>query len=492
LRCIREGLLVETIVDEFLSADLGDERLNKRVKSLAHTLASKPNESIPAAADSRADWEAAYRFFDNDRVTPEKVLQPHRDVTLERIAQVPSVVLVQDTTQVNLTRPTLQVQGAGNLGSDNQRGVFYHPLMAFTERSLALGTVWQKHWTRDEPPSRLPKGEKAKVRRELPIEQKESIRWVEGIRASAEVAQRCSQTQCIAVADSESDIYEVLAECTGQNLTNFQFIIRAGQERTTQQKTDWLEVVRRTPCLSRSQVKVSRRRAKFRSKANSKREGDRDARTAELEIRATNVTLKAPWRHDRQLPTVEVNLVLCEEVSPPDGAEPVIWLLVTQLPIDSIDQIRRVIDVYCIRWQIEIFFRTLKSGCRIERRRFQQLPRSMNAIALYSVIAWRILYLTQLGRSCPDLNCEVVFDPSEWKAVYTVLHHKRSDFRLPDEPPRLGEMIKMIASLGGYIDRPRQNSRPGTQTLWIGLQQTHSLSTGWLAFGPEARNFAPT
>ena len=164
----------------------------------------------------------------------------------------------------------------------------------------------------------------------------------------------------------------------------------------------------------------------------------------------------------------------------------------TSLPIDSVQQIRRVIDIYCVRWQIEIFFRTLKSGCRIESRYLQQLPRSMNAIALYSVIAWRILYLTQLGRTCPELCCETIFDSSEWKAVYTVLNHKRADFRLPDKPPTINQMIKMIASLGGYIDRPSQNTNPGPKTLWIGLQQTHSLSTGWLAFGPESKNFQQT
>ena len=243
-----------------------------------------------------------------------------------------------------------------------------HPLMAFTEQSLGLGMVWQK--TLDEGTlNRLafPRVKRRKQRREAPIEQKESLRWIEGIRASAEVALQCPETQCIAVADSESDIYEVLTECTGQVAPNFEFVIRAGQDRKTEDKTDWLEAVRKTRCLDRSQVKVSRRRAKFPQQGGTqKREGDRDARTAELEIRATRVTLKAPWRRDRKLPDVDVNLVLCEEVSPPEGTEPIVWLLVTQLPIDSIEQIRRVIDIYCIRWQIEIFFRTLKSGCRIE------------------------------------------------------------------------------------------------------------------------------
>jgi len=486
-----KGEIVETIIEEVAGAAFGDQRLSKRLIKLSGMLSAKPTESIPAAANSRADWEAAYRFFDNEKVTPEKILQPHREATLERIGQCDSIVLAQDTTEINLTRPSQQVRGAGRLGSEKQFGTFFHPLMAFSEQSLALGTVWQTNWTRDLNEPDRSKEEKTKIRRELPIEEKESIRWVEGIRASMEVARRCPDTQCIAVADSESDIYEVLQECALSQISNFQFVIRAGQNRKTDQSMDWLDVARKTPCIGYSEVNVSRRRAKFRSKAKSGRQGDRDARTAKLEIRVATVTLRPPSRPNRRLFPIELNLVLCEEVSPPEGVEPIRWLLVTRLPTDSPEEIRRVIDAYCVRWQIEIFFRTLKSGCRVEMRRFEEIERSMNSVALYSVIAWRILYLTQLGRTCPEMDCDVIFDESEWKAVYTVTYHHRADFRLPEKPPKLNEMIKMIASLGGYIDRPSQNSNPGPKSIWIGLQQTHSLSTGWLAFGPGSKKFQP-
>ena len=486
-----KGDVVETIVDEVTGASFGDQRLSKRLVKLSGMLSSKPTESIPAAADSRADWEAAYRFFDNEKVTPERILQPHRRATLERIRQCKAVILAQDTTELNLTRPSQQVKGAGKLGSATQFGTFYHPLMAFSEHSLALGTVWQKNWTRDPNEPELSKEQKAKLRRELPIEEKESIRWIEGVRASMEIARLCPDTQCIAVADSESDIYEVLQECALNQVSNFQFVIRAGQNRSTDEKTDWLEVARKARCVGHSEVRVSRRRAKFRSKAKSGRQGDRDARTAELEIRVAKITLHPPYRPDRRLFPIKLNVVLCEEVSPPQGAEPIRWLLVTQLPTDSPEEIRRVIDAYCGRWQIEIFFRTLKSGCRVESRRFEEIERSMNSVALYSVIAWRILYLTQLGRTCPEMDCDVIFDESEWKSVYTVINHKRAGFRLPEKPPTLNEMIKMIGGLGGYIDRPSQNSNPGPKSIWIGLQQTHSLSTGWLAFGPGSKNFSP-
>lgn len=482
---------METIVEDFVGADFGDQRLDRRLVKIAKALSSRPTDSIPAAANSRADWEAAYRFFANDKVSPETILRPHREATLERIRQTDSVILAQDTTEIDLTRPEQQVEGAGRLGSDQKSGAYYHPLMAFDEQSLALGTVWQKHWIREPVEQELSDKQKAKLRRETPIEEKESVRWVEGIRSSAEVARLCPETECIAVADSEADIYEVLQECALDRLPNFQFVIRAGQSRSTVQCGQWLDLARKAPRVADREVKVSRRRAKFPSKAKSGREGDRDERIAKIEIRATTVTLKPPTRSDRKLFPITVNLILCEEVSPPKDAAPIRWLLITQLPIETVDEILRVIDVYCTRWQIEIFFRTLKSGCRVEKRLFEHIDRSMNAVALFSVIAWRILYLTQIGRTCPDLNCEVVFDESEWKAVYTVLHHEESGFSLPASPPTLNKMIKMIARLGGYIDRPCQESNPGPKTIWIGLRQAHSLSMGWRAFGPESKNFLP-
>jgi hypothetical protein len=480
-----------SIVDEVESADLGDVRLNKRLKSLVKSLGANPNHSIPAASDSRADWEAAYRFFDNDRVTPEKVLAPHYAATLERVRQCKSVVLVQDTTVVDLTRPNQQVEGAGRLMTESQYGVFYHPLMAFTEKSLALGMAWNKHWTREPAPQGLTTKQKARIRYQTPIEDKESIRWIEGIRAAVGVAQQCPETECICVGDSESDIYETLSELVHISEQNFKLIVRAGQERKTDGQGDWLAAARKSECLFKCSVDVSARRAKFRSKANYNRQADRDARVAEMEVRVCAVTLKPPCRPDRKLPPVTVNLVLCEEPKPPDGCEPIQWLLATNLPITSVDEVQRVLDAYCIRWQIEIFFKTLKSGCRIEERLFEALPRTMNALALYSIVAWRILYLTHLGRECPDLCCEVVFHPSEWKAVYSVANKAKKGKRclLPKKPPKLNEMIRMIASLGGYIHRPKKDSQPGTKSLWIGLQRAHTMSIAWDTFGPESKKF---
>ena len=207
----------------------------------------------------------------------------------------------------------------------------------------------------------------------------------------------------------------------------------------------------------------------------------RDSRAAEVEIRAARMTLNPPSRSDRKLPGLSLNVVLVEEPNPPEGSEAVQWVLLTTLPIDTLEQVQQIIEYYCLRWQIEVYFRTLKSGCRVEERQFETLSRIENSLAVYTMVAWRVMYLCYLGRECPDLNCEVVLTPSEWKSVYRVKHRREE---LPSTPPRLNDMIRLIASLGGYVIRPK--THPGTQTLWTGLQQTHFFAMAWDAFGPES------
>lgn len=183
-----------------------------------------------------------------------------------------------------------------------------------------------------------------------------------------------------------------------------------------------------------------------------------------------------------------VNVVLVEEADPPTGETPLQWLLITTLPIGDPTQVLSIIQYYCIRWQIEVYFRTLKSGCRVESRYFERVGRLLNCLAVYSVVTWKILYLCRLSRECPDISCEVVFDPAECKPVYLTVRR----CALPKEPPRLNEMVSMIASLGGYV--MRKSTQPGTQTLWLGLQRLNDLATPWFAFGPETRGdfFTPT
>jgi len=481
------------LVDEVRGVELGDERLNRRLGKLIGDLGAKPNLSIPAATETRNEMEAAYRFFDNKKVSPEKILQPHVEATYERISQTDLVLLVQDTTELDLTRPNQQVEGAGPMDCEARRGAFVHPLLAFDSDGLPLGTVWQKCWAREQIETTLSKSEKCRKRQKTPIEEKESLRWIEGLRAARDVAAACPQTVCVCVGDSEADIYELFSEPRSVNVpsenpgwanletiegetTKVQLLVRVCQTRSTRE-SNWLKEARAAPCLYNSVVNVSSRKSKI-SVGKSKREQSRDARVAEVEIRTATVTLRPPYRHDRKLPEVTINVVLVEEPNPPAGCVPIQWILATTLPIDDSKQVKTIVASYCLRWQIEIYFRTLKTGCRVETRQFETLERLLNCVALYSIIAWRVMYLCRLGRECPDLDCEVVFTTSEWRSVYALLKHQPP----PSRQPRLNEVVRLIASLGGYV--LRKSTHPGPQTLWIGLQRVHDLSTAWETFGP--------
>ena len=325
--------------------------------------------------------------------------------------------------------------------------------------------------------------EKSRKRKQKPIEEKESFRWLSGLREARKLAQEMPAVQCICVADSEADIYELFAEPRGEQPVHW--LIRACQDRAIsgdpghQLRGEALV----TPVLYSAELLIRGRKAKTAAEDRSRRQ-NRETRRATVEVRAASVTLRPPPRPDRKLPPVTVNVVLVREPNPPAGEVRVEWILVTTLPIDTLEQVRTIVEHYCVRWSIEVFFRTLKSGCRIEHRRFEHIDRVLPAVALYMIVAWRTLFVCRMGRSCPDIDCEAIFEPSEWKAVWMAVYRTPP----PKKSPRLAEMVHLVAGLGGYVERPK--SEPGTQTLWIGLQRMHDLAWAWDTFGPGANTGA--
>lgn len=473
-----------SLCDELVSCDFGDKRLSDRLKLLVTAFENNPQRSIPSIFKTRAEWEACYRFFDNTSVTPKAILEPHIEATHSRIEDQDVALFVQDTTELNLTRPREQVEGAGYLDCQSRRGAYFHPLMVFSTNGTPLGFADQQLWVREKLSDKCLKEKKAE-RRAKPIEEKESFRWLEGLRSTHEAALACPETKCVCISDSESDAYELFALAweLQKDCENLHLLIRAGQSRRTSEDVHWKELARNAPLIATQVIDIRERDAKI-GDGKSARSRSRKARQAIIEIHATKVEILRPKDTPSKLPEkLTLNVVLCEEVNPPDGEDPICWLLVTTLPIETEEQIRDVIKYYCIRWQIEVFFRTLKSGCRIEYRRFEHIDRVVNCLAILSMIAWRVMYLCYMGRTCPDMDCELIFEPSEWKSVYAVLRKP-----IPKTGcPKLNEVIRAIAQLGGFIDRPK--NVPGTQSIWTGIQRCYDLSNAWIAFGPESKFF---
>jgi len=435
-----------------------------------------------------AELTAAYRFFNNPKTEFGKILEPHIEATERRVAEHEEVIVAQDTTEIDMTRPQQRVEGSGPLDKDCRWGAFLHTALAFTPEGTMLGLVYGEAWAREEEEERPSREERRKLRRAKPIEEKESIRWLNGLKATAELAGRQPQTHFVCVADSESDVYEYLvaAASYGQKLS---WIVRAAHDRALAEDegqgesnegvvAHLRERLLREPVLFRQTIDVRGREPKV-SCDKRRRRGARKSRKAVVEVRAGRVRLRPPQRLKGKVCAVTVNAVLVTEVDPPADDEPVEWILLTNMPIEAVEQVEKIIASYATRWMCEVYHRTLKTGCRVERRRFESLEAMLNCLAVYMIVAWRTLYVTWLGREFPELSCEAVFEECEWKAAYWVVRKKRP----PAKPPKLQQMVRIIAQLGGYANLP-SSGEPGAQAMWIGLQRTFDLATCWELFGP--------
>ena len=468
---------------ELNTSDIGDERLDERYKIILDRLSQRPSVSIPTACHGWSETLAAYRFFDNSHVEAGDLLAPHQDAVLDRIAEQEVVLLIQDTTELDLTQPEEQMAGVGPLNDESRVGFFNHVTLAVTPGKIPLGVVEADIYARDWDAFRenqKDKESKAQKRKQKPIQQKESFRWLAGYRRGSEVADQVPGTTVIVICDSEGDIFECFGEAqlqTGQRQA--QWIVRACQNRNLASEPGrklW-DRVGSTQVLGTMEVSVSKNRP--RSKDNRKRKQPRSARTATLTIQATGVTLKGPRRRGGKLADVTVNAVLVREINPPQGEEPVEGLLLTSLPVHTFKQVCLVIDYYSCRWQIEIYFRVLKSGCGVEELQLETADRFQPCLALYMIVAWRVMYVMMMGRECPEMSCDLILSEDEWKAVYTVVEQKTP----PKTAPTIEQMVYMIASLGGYLARTHDGP-PGPKTTWIGMQRMMDLALAWRTFGP--------
>jgi hypothetical protein len=476
------------VVEETENVDLHDERLNERIREILGRLGERPTASIPEACGGYAEMAAAYRFFDNERVGFDDVLGPHREATRRRIAAQPVALLPQDTTELDLTRPHRQIADAGPLDEGGRRGALLHLMHAFTPDGTPLGTLRAVAWTRDDEAETNATRSRAQ-RAATPIEEKESARWPEAMRQAREEARLCPGTRLVCIADSEGDIYEMLSEGMAQP-RDVDWIVRACQDRALTddpaeaeaeaeaEANHIREAILATPALMTQTIHVRGREPKDGRETRRRRQ-PRRSRTALVEIRAGRVTLRPPWRADRRLPRLTINVVMVREIDPPADDVAVEWILLTSLGIETLEDIITIIQYYGVRWMIEIFFRVLKSGCRVEERRFERMDRLARCLAVYLIVAWRTLYVCRLGRSLPEISCEAVFEPAEWKAVCQVTRRGPP----PKAPPPLREMVRMVAQLGGYVNR-KQGAEPGPQTVWLGLQRMYDMAQCWLSFGP--------
>ena len=346
--------MCQGVAAEFEGIDLGDKRLNKRSKRILESLGANPEASINASSDGWGDTVAAYRFFDNPSVTPEELLRPHVKATLVRAADHRVVLVVQDTTELDYTKHP--PKDARCLNKPDRFGLYAHMHLAVTPEKLPLGVLGIDFF--DRAAESLGKSEE---RSGLSIEAKESFRWLEGYHRACEIASGMPGTQIVSVADREADIYDIFVDAQELSGPQADFIVRARVTRSTLERNQEAgkaayskvrDEVARAPLLLTRTIELSET-------------PKRKARSAQVEIRVLRVAVKPP--HERSyLPSVTLNVVLAEEVNGPCDGTDVSWLLLTSLPIGTAEEVLKVIDYYVARWAVEIYFRTWKTGCKVE------------------------------------------------------------------------------------------------------------------------------
>jgi len=452
---------------EYSSASFGDARLDKRSRKILNDLSTSPTLSIPQSCKGWTELTSAYRFFNNPKVTVSSVLSPHGRASIERIKSNKVVLVVQDTTEFDFTGR--KVKGAGPLTYDHMQGFSCHTLVAITPERLCLGVVDTVIWSRDKKTFH-----KRLKRKQKPIEEKESYRWVLGYNKACEIKQQVASTQIVSVSDREGDIYECFLEASSafEKGEGADWIIRSYVDRSLPEKQkckgDHYKKLKEEVAASPVVGSIS-----FSLPASKKRK----KRDVTQTIRATTLTLKAPHRTGKKLPNVNVNIILAREEHPPKGEDPIEWYILTSLPVATMQEITRVIDYYLCRWQIEIFFKVLKSGCDVEKLQLESDENLLPCIALYMIIAWRVMFLMMLGRTCPNLPCSAVFEEDEWKAAYQIAYKKPP----PEKPPSLGEMVVIIAKFGGYLGRA-SDSPPGPKAFWTGIQSLYHYTLAWKTY----------
>ncbi len=423
--------------EELSGISLGDARLDRRAGKLLASMSNRPQASIPQACGGAAEIKAAYRLIEREDVDWRDLMAPHWDKALQRMAGEAVVLCIQDTTELNFNGR--QTQGLGRLSYDAQRGMYAHMTYAVTPHRVPLGVLDCWMW------ARRPRGEAALL---------ESTRWIDGYERIAEMAAQLPSTRLVYVADREADFGALLGQAQALGYPA-DLLIRVRYDRKLQADDAQLfAALSQAPVLGEIVFALAPGRG-------------RKARTVTQSVSVVRSVVRLPGNQ-----TTTLTVVQAMEHDAPQGDKPVCWRLLTNRLITDLAQASELIDWYRARWEIELYFHIIKTGCQVEQLQLETIERVERALALYLMVAWRIHYLMRLGRDYPDLDCEMVFDTDEWKAAYLLAKKKP-----PATPPTLNEVMRMVASAGGFMGR-KGDGQPGAKAIWSGMQALHFFVEG--------------
>jgi hypothetical protein len=443
---------------EFSEQNMGDKRLNTRAKKLVANLSRDASLSIPNANKTWAETHAAYRFFDNDKVSFVSIMSGHWAETLKRIKNESVILVPQDTTFLNFaTDDKSKEMGTLRVKKSNQQ--LLHTSIAITPGRVNLGVVDGTLWQRED---------KAVETSHRAEEEKESQRWLSHYKSACHLQEKSPETTVVSIADREGDIHDwyQLAEDTPID-SRASYIVRAKINRALyvndDERTSLWDYMNGLNHLGKYIITLPQK-------------SGRPGREANVKVYVSEIELAGRGKKRRPL---FLNAVYVKEVKPPKGEKGIEWMLLTDLPLDDMKNAKMIIDWYQCRWEIEIYFRVLKGSCDIEKNRFRNKKRMFNCIAVYMIISWRLHGMTMQARHSPDLPCNEAFSDTEWEILFRV---SNKGLPLPKEPPSTKTMVRMLAQLGGFLGR-KGDGEPGVKTIWQGYNKLLHYIDAAEAFG---------
>jgi hypothetical protein len=459
----------ETWIDrELVGSEFRDVRLNKRFRKLFEQLSEGTGESIPLVCQDWANTKAAYRFLSNPRVSEGDILAGHFQSTRDRFAATDDTVLIlHDTTEFNYHREDIQSVGIVKRTPLRNRfdqspqhyvvcGILMHSSLAVTMEGLPLGLAAMKFWTRKKFKGCNALKKKINPTR-VPIEKKESIRWLENLKQSTALFQ--DSQRCVHIGDRESDIYELF--CTAQ-AAETHFLVRTCVDRLA---GDGKHTI--ADEMSEEHVK-GLHRIEVRDKKGH-------LSKAILEIRYRRIRVLPPINKKRRYPELTLTVIHAQERGTPQGREKIDWKLITDLPVSSGEEAMEKLRWYSMRWKIETFHKILKSGCKAEESRLRTAARLANLIAVFCILSWRIFWLTMMNRALPDAPPTLAFTALEIRLLDYLT--KRKGERV--QKISVSSYLVQLASLGGYLARAG-DSPPGNKVIWKGLSRLTDIELGFV------------
>ena len=445
---------------------LGDGRRRERAVRLAEALAREPDGSLPKQVEKRKEVQAAYRFLQNGKVSYEALLRPHVQQTRQQYESLPIVLLIQDTTELDY-QAHRKTSGLGPIGNGRHQGFLLQTVLAVEAASAdLLGIAHQEPFVRQPAPTGERYSERVKRERESQV-------WERAVRAIG--TPRDPQQQIwVHVGDRYSDIYPLFLACRQQQT---HFVIRAAQDRCVDER-----VQEPPPPLKRRKRKAgeppqahlfetvrgwaSRDEQTLEVAAEHERKG----RSARVRLSYGPLRLLAPDKQEHELPSLDLWVVRVWEVDAPEGVEPLEWVLLTSLPVETVAQAWERVGWYRRRWIVEDYHQALKTGCRVEERHMQSYEGLRRLLGLLAPLAVRLLQLRTLARQSPERPASEVLPTEVIQLVALKSGTQAADMSVE-------QCLGRIAQLGGYQGR-RSDGPPGWKTLWHGWLKIQTLLEG--------------